>query len=219
MKKIRVLVVDDHSIVREGVSSLLEAEPDIEVVDEAGSGEEALEKARRLRPDVVVMDIAMPGLSGFDATRIIKREIPGVEVLALTVHEHEEYFFRMLLAGASGYVVKGAASKDLIAAVRAAHRGEVFLYPSVARKLVADYVRRVSAGEEAPSYDGLTTREREVLKLIAEGYTNKEIAEKLVLSPSTVQTHRARIMRKLDLHNRAQLVKYAIRRGLINMDS
>lgn len=219
MSKIRVLVADDHAIVREGVQMLLEAHPDIEVIGEAVDGQEALDKAAQLRPDVVIMDIGMPGMDGLQATRRIKELSPDVHVLALTMHESNDYFFHVLSAGASGYVLKGATSADLISAVRAVHRGDVFLHPSVTKRLVTDYLRRVSDGEERASYDGLTNREREVLTLVAEGYTNQQIAERLVLSTSTVQTHRANIMRKLNLQNRTELIKYAIRQGLIDIDS
>ncbi|MBI4671995.1 MAG: response regulator transcription factor [Chloroflexi bacterium] len=215
-KKIRVLVADDHTIVREGVRLLLEAQPDIEVVGEAADGQEALVLVRQLRPDLVVMDLQMPILNGLEATRAIKHEFPQTQILALTMYESDEYFFQVLAAGASGYVLKKAASADLIAAIRAAHQGDVFLYPSVARRLVFDYLARVKSGEEQSSYDGLTAREREVLKLIAEGYTNQAIAEKLVISPSTVQTHRTRIMQRLNLHSRAELIQYARRKGLLD---
>lgn len=219
MNKIRVLVVDDHTIVREGVRMLLSAQPGIEVIGEAANGLEAVQKTRELKPDVVVMDIAMPGMSGLEATEVIKQSNPGVQVLALTVHESEEYFFRLLSAGGSGYVLKGAGSTDLISAVQAVARGDVFLSPVVAKKLVGDYLTRVGSGEEQDSYGGLTPREQEVLKLLAEGNTAREIADLLVLSISTVQTHRSHIMRKLDLHNRAELIKYAIRRGIIDVDA
>ena len=216
MNKIRVLVADDHTIVREGVRILLEAQPDIEVVGEAADGQEALARVRELQPDIVLIDIAMPNLNGMEATRAIKREYPQVQIIALTMYESDEYFFQVLNAGASGYILKKAASADLLAAIRAVYAGEVFLYPSVARRLVSDYLSRVKSGEEKSSYDGLTAREREVLKLIAEGHTNQAIADKLVISPSTVQTHRTRIMQRLNLHNRAELIQYAMRKGLLD---
>src|SRR5450759_2211186 len=175
MTKIRVLVADDHTIVREGVRSLLEAQPDIEVVGEAADGQEALERVRELLPDIVLIDIAMPNLNGLEATRAIKRDYPSIQTIALTMYESDEYFFQILNAGASGYILKKAASADLLTAIRAVYAGEVFLYPSVARRLVADYLSRVKSGEEKSSYDGLTAREREVLKLIAEGHTNQVI--------------------------------------------
>jgi two-component system response regulator NreC len=215
-KTIRVLVADDHTIVREGVRLLLEAQPDIQVVGEASDGKEAYELVRQLHPDLVVMDIQMPNWNGLQATRAIKQEFPSLHILVLTMYESDEYFFQVLAAGASGYILKKAASTDLIAAIRAVHAGDVFLYPSVARRLVSDYLTRVKAGDEKSSYDGLTAREREVLKLIAEGHTNQEIADKLVISPSTVQTHRTRIMQRLNLHNRAELIRYAMQKGLLD---
>ena len=216
MSKIKVLVVDDHTIVREGVRILLEAQPDIEVVGEAPDGQQAVAKVRELEPHVVLIDIAMPVLNGLEATRLIKRDYPQVHVIGLTMYESDEYFFQLLNAGASGYVLKKAASADLLAAIRAVYAGDVFLYPSLARRLVSDYLGRVKSGEEQNSYDGLTAREREVLKLIAEGHTNQVIADKLVISPSTVQTHRTRIMQRLNLHNRAELIQYAMRKGLLD---
>ncbi|KKK93830.1 hypothetical protein LCGC14_2688950 [marine sediment metagenome] len=207
--------MDDHSIVRAGLHLLLQAEPDIEVVGEAGDGREAIAQVKALQPDVVLMDLAMPGISGLEAAREIKRSWPQVQVLALTMHRSDDYFFRMLEAGASGYVLKGADPGDLLAAVRTVHSGEVSLNPSLAKKLVTDYLARVGAGEERASYDGLTDREREVLRLVAQGNTNAEIAEALHLSPHTIQSHRRAVMTKLNLHDRVELVKYAIRRGLI----
>jgi two-component system response regulator NreC len=187
----------------------------MEVVGEAADGQQALTQVRKLKPDVALIDISMPVLNGLEATRAIKSEYPQVHVVVLTMYESDEYFFQVLDAGASGYVLKKAASADLAAAIRAVYAGDVFLYPSVARRLVSDYLSRVKSGEEQTSYDGLTPREREVLKFIAEGYTNQAIAEKLVISPSTVQTHRARIMQRLNLHNRAELIQYAMRKGLL----
>jgi len=215
MPKTKILVVDDHAIVREGVRMILAKESDLEVVGEAGDGEQALELTERLRPDVVIMDISMPGMGGIEATQTIRTRHPEVQVLALTMHEDESYIFQLLRAGAAGYVLKRAAAQDLVQAVRAAAKGEAFLYPSIARKVVEDYLRRVETGEERERYDGLTTREKEILTLIAQGLSNQQIAEKLFISIKTVQTHRAHILEKLGLHDRTELVRYAIRKGLI----
>ncbi|MFQ5342058.1 MAG: response regulator [Anaerolineae bacterium] len=213
---LQILIAEDHAIVREGIRLILAAQPDIEVVGEATNGHEAIVMACDLRPDAVCMDISMPGIDGLEATRRIKECCPEVAVLALTVHATDEYFFQMLQAGASGYVLKGAASADLVAALRAVARGEVFLYPTVAKKLVDDYLSRTQDRETMDSLHGLTPREREVLTLIGDGLTNKEIAERLVISLSTVQTHYAHIIEKLGLNNRAEVIKYAIRHGLID---
>lgn len=215
-KKVRVLMADDHTMFREGVRLLLETRGGFEVVGEAATGKEAVELARSLRPDVIVMDIGMPGMNGLDATRLIQADNPSSRVLILTMHDTDEYFFSALDAGASGYVLKEAASNDLVNAIESVSRGGMFLYPSLATKLVEEYLRRVGSGEERSSYDALTPRERQVLQLIGDGRTNQEIAEKLGLSVHTVQTHRVHIMNKLGLHNRAQLVSYAARLGLLS---
>jgi len=214
MTAVRLLLVDDHEIVRAGLRMLFSAEPDVQIVGEAGSGREAIEQVGRLAPDVVLMDVAMPDMNGIDATRRIKEAFPQVAVLALTMHEDEEYFFEMLSAGASGYVPKRAAPDDLLSAIRVVNRGEVFIYPSMAKLLVKDFLRR--AEETAPAdAELLTPREFEVLACIADGLTNREIAEQLVISVKTVDRHRENIMRKLNLHNRVELVRYAIEKGLI----
>lgn len=215
--KIRVLVVDDHTIIREGISLLLKAHQDIEVVGEAVDGVDAIEKMRQLRPDIVLMDLSMPRMGGVEATQQIKKEHPEVQVLALTVHGNPEYFLRILSAGASGYVVKGASSGELVSALRAVFQGGTYLHPSLAGKLVDGYLQGLKGGGAMASYDGLTGREREVLRLIGQGWTNQEIADTLCLSPNTVQTHRSRIMGKLGLHSRAQLIKYALSKGLIDI--
>ncbi len=215
---IRVMIADDHTVVRQGIRTLLQAEPDLTVVGEAEDGRDAVRLARELHPDVIVMDLAMPGMDGMEATRSIKQALPQTQVVALTVHESDEYFFRVLHAGASGYVLKRAAASELLSAVRAVARGEVFLFPAVAKKLLADYLVRSQAKDERDIYAGLTAREHEILTLIAEGLTNREIADRLVLSLSTVQTHYTHILEKLNLHNRAELIKYALRHGLIQAD-
>lgn len=214
-RKMRVLVADDHTMFREGIRLLLETRGEFEVVGEAATGDQAVELTRSLRPDVVIMDIGMPGMNGLEATRLIRAENPGSRVLILTIHGTDDYFFRALEVGASGYVLKEAASTDLVNAIESVHRGGMFLYPSLAGKLVEEYLRRIGSGDERSSYDALTAREREVLQLIGEGRTNQEVAEKLGLSVHTVQSHRIHIMNKLGLHNRAQLVSYAVKLGLL----
>jgi len=215
---LRILVVDDHTLVRAGIRALLGPAPNIEVVGEADDGLSAQTQVRALHPEVVLMDIAMPRMGGVEATRRIKEEFPDVQVLALTVHDNEEYLFQMLRAGACGYVLKKARPAELVDAIEAASRGETFLYPSMAKSLVGDYLRRVESGEETDTYARLTTREREILKLLAEGYTSPEIAEFLHLSVKTVSAHRQHIMEKLDLHRPAELIKYAIRKGLVEAE-
>lgn len=218
MSKMKVLIVDDHVIVREGLRALLETQPDIKIVGEAANGQEALNKVVEVKPDIVLMDITMPGINGLEATRQIKQRNPDVKILVLTVHEGDEYFFKMLTAGASGYFVKGGSSNELVSAMRIVRQGDVYLCPTVAKKLLGEYLQRVRTGNNKKDYNGLTNRERQILKLIAEGDSNQKIAELLVLSPTTVQTHRTHIMAKLGIHNRTELVKYAIRHGFITLD-
>jgi two-component system response regulator NreC len=219
MNKIRVLLAEDHTIVRKGLRSLLDGETGIEVIGEAGDGREAVEKVQQLLPDVVVMDITMPALSGLEATRQIKKRFPEVKVLILTMHATEEYVFQILRAGASGYVVKQAAPAELISAIRAVCRGESFLSPAISRKVVEEYIRQAEAIEGKDSYDRLTDREREVLQLVAEGHSNQEIAGLLHISVKTVETHRTNLMAKLDIHSTAELTRYAIRKGVISPES
>jgi len=214
--KIRILLADDHAVLRAGLKALLNAEPDMTVVGEAANGAEALRETARLLPDVVLMDISMPGTDGLAATRLIRQQCPEVRVIALTMHDNEEYLFKVLEAGGSGYVTKRAADTELIDAIRAVQRGDAFLQPTAARRLIDDYLGRVGAGEESESYGRLTPREREVLRLIADGYTNQEIADQLVISVKTVETHRAHILEKLGLRTRAELVRYAREKGLIS---
>lgn len=211
---IRLLVVDDHAVVRSGLKMLLENEQDVEIIAEAASAAEAMEAALRLKPNVILMDIGLPDLSGIDATRQIKHSLPDTSIVALTIHEDEEYFFKMLEAGASGYVPKRAAPEELLTAIRAAATGEVYLYPSLAKLLVRDYLEGGRMSEERPASE-ITDREQEVLTYLAEGASNEEIADALVISPKTVARHRENIMRKLNLHSRAELVRYAIRKGII----
>jgi two-component system, NarL family, response regulator NreC len=213
--KIRVLLADDHTILRAGVRMMLNAQPDIEVVGEASDGRHAIAEAQRLQPDVILMDITMPDLNGIEATRQVKRVLPETRVLVLTMHENEEYLFQVLRAGASGYMLKEAADTELISAIRIITNGSFYLSSSAQSMMVGDYLQRVRSGEERDSYSELTEREREILKHVAEGYTNNQIAERLFISPKTVDTHRTHIMDKLNLHSRAELVKYAMRRGLL----
>jgi two-component system response regulator NreC len=215
---IRLLLVDDQDIVRAGLRSLLERHPDMEVVGEAAGGREAIALAQKLQPDVVLMDITMPDTNGAEATRRIKEIAPEVHVLALTIHEDEAYFFEMLNAGACGYIPKRASPDDLLAAIRVAAAGDVYLHPIVAGTLVQDYLRRVRSGTERESYDGLTRRQREVLTLIAEGLSNQDIGIHLGISIRTVERHRENTMSRLNLHSRTDLVKYALRKGLIQLE-
>jgi len=213
-----VLLAEDHTIVRKGLRSLLDAEVDIEVVGEAEDGREAVEKVHQLQPHVVLMDITMPLLNGLEATRQIKKLSPETKVLVLTVHTNEEYIFRTLQAGASGYVVKQAAPAELISAIHSVCQGDSFLSPAISRKVIEEYIQRAEATEVKDSYDRLSDREREVLQLIAEGHMNREIAGLLHISVKTVEAHRVHLMDKLDIHSTAELVQYAIRKGVISLD-
>jgi two-component system response regulator NreC len=215
MPDINLLLVDDHQVVRTGLRMLLEGQPDMKIIGEADSGLQAIEKAKELSPDVVVMDITLPDISGIEATKRLKDMMPDIAIVALTIHEDEQYFFEMLQAGASGYVPKRAAPEDLITSIRAAFAGEIYIYPSLAKALVADFLNRPSQENETTSLDGLTSREQEVLSLLAEGLSNDEIGVSLNISKHTVARHRENLMRKLELHSRSELVKYAIRKGLI----
>ncbi len=217
--RIRVLIADDHAILRDGIRLLLRSQGgDLEVVGEAADGRDAVQKVKELRPGVVLMDIGMPGMNGLDATFQIKRDFPDVKVLILTQHDNDEYVHRILQAGASGYVLKRSAGAELVSAIFAVDRGNAFLYPSMTKGLVSDYLRRAEAGEERASYDRLTERERQILKMIAEGSTNQQIADLLCLSVKTVQAHRGHLMEKLNMHDRTELVKYAIRKGIIKVE-
>lgn len=211
MSKIRIVLADDHSVVRQGFRRILEAQPDMEIVGEASNGKEALESAAKFTPDVVVMDVAMPELNGIEATRRMAEVAPRTRVLALSMHKDSVYVREILRAGARGYLLKDAVDADLIAAVRAVSRGEGYLSPGVADAVLTDYRQHVT-----DPIDLLTTREREVLQLIAEGKTNKEIATTLNLSVYTVDAHRGRIMEKLNLHSTGELVRFAIRKGLVD---
>jgi DNA-binding NarL/FixJ family response regulator len=215
---IRVLLADDHTIVREGVRLCLEAFGDISVVAEAGDGQEAVQLAAQLRPDVAVVDLTMPRLNGVEAIRQIKRDVPSAEVVVLSVHDSEAYVVQALRAGAAGYVLKRNAATELVAAIRAAHDGQAYLHPSIARRVIDDYLSRIHSSEDAVGdpHERLTPREREVLQLAAEGHTTRAIAGLLCLSTKTVEHHRANIMTKLGLRGQTELVKYAIRVGLVD---
>ncbi len=216
MQKIKVLVVDDHTIVRDGICTLLALAGDIELVGEAANGSEALKMVKELEPDVVLMDIAMPIMDGLEATRRICKEFPRTRVLVLTQYDDKEYVFPVIEAGACGFISKAAASSELAAGIRAVYQGDSYLSPSAARLLVEDYQHGDGRVSHDP-YEQLTNREREVFKLVAEGYTTQEIADMLVVSPKTVEGHRTNLMAKLGIHNRTELIKYALRKGIINI--
>jgi DNA-binding NarL/FixJ family response regulator len=212
--KTSVLVADDHAVVRHGVRSILSAQPDFEVLAEAADGAEAVAMARAHQPNLAILDVSMPRLTGLQAARELSRRLPQIRLLMLSIHDEEQYFFEALRAGAAGYVLKSAVDRDLVEACRATMRGESFLYPDAAAALVKDRLARAAAGEEVP-VDPLTPREAEVLKLIAEAHTNQQIADLLVISPKTVENHRASILDKLGMRDRVELTRYAIRRGLV----
>lgn len=215
MSEIRLLLVDDHEIVRSGLSMLLESDSDIKIIGQANSGAQALELATQLHPDVVIMDITLPDISGIEVTKRLKTQHPDIAVVALTIHEDQQYFFEMLQAGADGYVPKRAASDDLIKAIHAASNGEVYIYPSLAKVLVSDFLEQTGNEETKVSVNEITAREQEVLEMLAAGQSNDDIAVSLSISKHTVARHRENLMRKLGLHSRSELVKYAIRKGLI----
>jgi two-component system response regulator NreC len=217
MPVIKVLVVDDHTIVRDGICSLLGVLDDIEVVGQASNGKEALEKITSLCPDVVLMDIAMPIMGGLEATRRIHKRFPDVKIMVLTQYDDREYVIPIIEAGASGFISKSAVSSELESGIHALYSGGSFLSPDVASVIVSDYQSRDGAHKVIDPYDSLTDRERDVLKLLAEGYTNQQIAKMLVISPKTVEGHKTNLMSKLDVHNRVDLVKYALKKGIITV--
>jgi DNA-binding NarL/FixJ family response regulator len=216
MKKLKVLLADDHSVMRTGLRALLERQPDLEIVGETSNGRETVEQAATLRPDVVVMDVAMPLLNGIEATRMIVSQLPSTAVVILSMHADESYVMRALKAGAKGYLLKDSAPADLISAIHAVSQSKSFFSPQVSRILAEDYVRVLKQKGAVDSYDLLTGREREILQLLAEGKANKEVASTLNISPYTVETHRSHILEKLNLHNPAELILYAVRKGLIS---
>lgn len=213
---IKILLADDHTILREGLKSLLSTEPDIEIIGEVSNGYDAIALAGRIKPDIVLMDIGMPVMNGIEATRKLKEQYPEIKVLILTQYDSQEYLFTVLSAGASGYVLKRTASSELVWAIKTVHEGLAYLSPVMTQTLIREYLKTEDTSSKTK--DVLTPREQEVLKLIAEGLTNQEIADTLVLSLKTVQTHRAHIMEKLNFHDRTELVKYAIKKGVISVD-
>jgi len=217
MAKIRVLVVDDHTIVRDGICALLALTGDIEVVGEATNGGEALKMVKELNPDVVVMDIAMPIMGGLEATHRINKEFPRTKILVLTQHDDKEYVFPVIESGASGFISKVAASSELVSGIRAVYRGDSYLSPAVAKLLVENYQHTAGKRAGQDPYGQLTERERDVLKLLAEGYSTQEVADILVITPKTVEGHKTNLMAKLGIHNRIELVKYALRKGIITI--
>jgi DNA-binding NarL/FixJ family response regulator len=216
MGKLRILIGDDHTLVRQGLRKILEEQPGWEVVAETGDGRQAVKEGLALQPDVVILDIGMPLLNGIEATRQIVRRLPTVGVLILSMHADEAYITQALQAGARGYLLKDSADTDLIRAVGAVAAGKSFFSPAVATVMLDDYVRHLADKGIVDRYDSLSEREREIFQLVAEGHSNKEIADLLSVSPATVETHRAHILQKLDVHNTAELVLYAVRRGVIS---
>ena len=216
MAKLRLLLGDDHTLFRHGLRKILEERPEWEVVAEVGDGREAVRECVALKPDVAVLDVGMPLLNGIDATQQIVRKVPETKVLVLSMHSDEAYVTRALQAGATGYMLKDSAGKDLLKGIASVAAGQAYFSPAIARLMLDDYVRRVSGTEVVDRYETLSAREREIFQLIAEARTNKEVAELLEISPATVETHRARILQKLDIHNTAELVLYAVRRGVIS---
>jgi DNA-binding NarL/FixJ family response regulator len=212
---IRILLADDHAVMRHGLKLLLEQQEDFRVVGEAGDGREALQLAECLEPDVAVLDITMPHLNGVEAARQIRAKLPGTAVVILSMHADETYVLRALKAGARGYLLKESPEADFLKAIRSVTEGKAFFSPLVSRLLVEDYVRQLRAKDVEDSYELLSDREREILQLLAEGNTNKEVAHMLHLSPYTVETHRSNILEKLNIHSVAELILYAVRKGLI----
>jgi two-component system response regulator NreC len=216
MSRLQILLADDHTLVRQGLSKILEEQPEWTVVAQASDGREAVKQTLQLKPDVAIFDIGMPLLNGIEATRQLTRRLPGLHVLILSMHAEEAYITQALEAGAQGYLLKDSADTDLIRAVSAVAAGKSFFSPAVARVMLDDYVRHLAGKGIVDRYQALSEREREIFQLIAEGHSNKEVADLLSVSPATVETHRAHILQKLDVHNTAELVLYAVRRGVIS---
>lgn len=216
---IRLLIADDHAIVRSGLSMLIGSQSDMEVIATAADGKEAVDKALELRPDIVLMDLSMPpGENGLSATSRLKEAAPEIDILVLTMHDDEEYLFRVLQAGASGYILKSAPDLDLINAIRTVHSGAAYLHPTATKSLIAEFLQRVQKGQDVENFHVLTDREQEILQYIAKGYSNKEIAEQLIVSVKTVETHKSKIMEKLQMKTRPELVRYALKKGLLDFE-
>ncbi|XID92730.1 response regulator [Paenibacillaceae bacterium WGS1546] len=217
---IRILLVDDHAVVRSGLAMLLSAKADMEVVGEAAEGEEAIEKALQCRPDVVLMDLSMPhGKDGLSTTAEMKKLLPETAVLILTMHDDEEYLFRAIHYGASGYVLKSSPHEEMIGAIRHVAAGDAYLHPTATKRLMGEYLDKLKHGGDYGTYESLSEREREILAKVAQGYSNKEIAEQLIISVKTVESHKSNLMEKLNLKTRPDLVKFAMKKGLLNFDA
>lgn len=216
---IKIIIVDDHAMVRTGLKMLLSGKEDIEVAAEASEGDEGIRAALEHRPDVVLMDLSMPhGKDGLTAASELKKQLPDVAILMLTMHDDDEYLFRAINAGASGYVLKSAPHEELLTAIRSVAKGDAYLYPTATKRLMNEYVERLNRGESSDEYDTLSDREKEVLELAAKGYSNKEIAEQLIISVKTVETHKSNVMEKLGLKSRPELIKYAMKKGLLQFE-
>ncbi len=215
MDKVKILIVDDHAVLRDGLRAMLDVHDEIEIVGEASDGNESIQKALEFTPDVILMDLVMPGMDGLEATRRIRKRVPTAKVLVLTQHETKQYILSAIKAGAAGYIPKKALSSELLTAIHAVHMGDSYLYSSATKALMEDYQQRV----EGEPYDRLTAREREILQLVAAGHTSREISDMLHISSKTVQGHRLRITKELGLRNRTELIKYAMRRGLLSIDT
>lgn len=216
---LRILVVDDHAVVRSGLMLLLDGKHDMNVIGEAADGDEAIQKSIELKPDVVLMDLSMPhGKNGLTATAELKKALPDTSVLILTMHDDEEYLFRAIHAGASGYILKSAPHDELLKAIVHIAAGNAYLYPSATKRLMSDYIDKIKNGEHAGSFESLTDREKDILAKVAQGYSNKEIAEQLFISVKTVESHKSNLMEKLELKTRPDLVKFAMKKGLLNFE-
>lgn len=216
---IKICIVDDHAMVRSGLRMLLDDKEDITVVGEASEGDEAIKLAMQLQPDVVLMDLSMPhGKDGLTATKDLKQQLPQTAVLILTMHDDEEYLFRAIHAGASGYILKSAPHEELLTAIRLVASGNAYLYPAATKRLMGEYLERAHTGEGGTQGETLSEREKEILSLVAKGYSNKEVADQLVISVKTVESHKANVMEKLGLKTRPDLVKYAMKKGLMNFE-